>query len=242
MPDDLPLNVRADPSTTNEPIGSLPNATIVDLLGEVVGEEIDGVDLWYHIARDELQGYVFSGFAVCTLEEPPDLDVNGWYLPIECGTTTTISQGNFGTTSHQGTSGYAFDLAIGLGTPVVAMADGVVTHIYDETGPGDPCYNGGDSSCNPFTNYVTLLHPDGTRSGYRHLQEVHVQVGDVAPLGSVLGLSGSTGWSTGRHLHVVRMEDCGGSHCASIPLAFNDFPGNDGVPVTGDTVTSGNCP
>jgi hypothetical protein len=39
----------------------------------------------------------------------------------------------------------------------------------------------------------------------------------------------------------MRMEDCGGSYCQSIPMSFHDVPG-DGVPVSGDTVTSGNCP
>ncbi len=66
-------------------------------------------------------------------------------------------------------------------------------------------------------------------------------VGDSVGIGSDVGLSGSTGWSTGRHAHIMRMEDCGGYYCQSVPLAFSDVAG-DGVPVSGDTVTSGNCP
>lgn len=235
------VNVRPDPSTAGEPVGSLAHGTIVDLVGEAIGEDIEGNDLWYQIETSQLQGWITAAFAACTLEEPPELDPNGWYLPLQCGVAATVSQGNFGNTSHQGTSGYAFDFAIPLGTPLVAIADGVVTHTFDETGPGDPCYNGGDSSCSGAANYVTLLHADGTKSVYMHLQEVHVDVGETVSLGNPVGLSGSTGWSTGRHAHVMRMEDCGGSYCQSIALAFNDVAGN-GVPVSGDMVTSGNCP
>ena len=95
-----------------------------------------------------------------------------------------------------------------------------MTHASDATGPGDPCYNGGGMECASFANYVTLLHADGTKSLYLHLQATSVGVGDTVDIGTEVGLSGSTGWSTGRHAHVVRMEDCGGYYCQSIPLAF----------------------
>ncbi len=235
------LNIRPDPSTANAPVGSLGHGQIVDVLGEVMGETVDGVDLWFHIATDAVEGYIHAGFAVCTTEEPPPLDPNAFYLPLQCGTQAVVSQGNFGGTSHQGTSAYAFDFAIGLGTPLVAIANGTVTHTYDLTGPGDPCYDGGDQSCSGAANYVTLLHDDGTKSVYMHLQSVSVGVGDFVGVGQTVGLSGSTGWSTGRHAHVMRMENCGGYYCQSIALAFADVAG-DGVPVSGNMVTSGNCP
>lgn len=235
------LNVRGDPSTANAPVGSLSSGTIVEILDEVSGESIDGDDLWYEVSTGAVGGFVFSAFAVCTLDEPPEINANGWYLPLECGTSATVSQGNFGSTSHQNNSAYAFDFALPVGTPLVAMADGTVTHTFAGTGPGDPCYNGGGPECFQFANYVTLLHADGTKSTYRHLQAVHVNVGDTVFIGDTVGLSGSTGYSTGRHAHVMRMQDCGDFHCQSVEVSFNDVAG-DGVPQTGDTVTSGNCP
>lgn len=235
------LNVRPDPSTAGAPVGSLSHGTIVEVIGEAFGEGVDGNDLWYEIETATVTGWISAAFAVCTTEEPPEINPNGWYLPLECGTTATVSQGNFGATSHTGTSAYAFDFAVPLGTPLVAIADGTVTQIFDETGPGDPCYNGGDSSCSGFANYVVLLHADDTKSLYMHLQEVSVGIGDVVGIGQTVGLSGSTGWSTGRHAHVMRMENCAGYYCQSIDLAFNDVAG-DGVPESGDMVTSGNCP
>lgn len=235
----LTLNVRPDASTANAPVGSLGHGAIVDVLGETTGESIEGVELWYEIDSGVFQGYVLSSLVACTMDEPPELD--GYYLPLPCGTTAQVTQGNNGALSHNGLSAYAFDFGLPLGSSLVAISGGVVTHAFDETGPGDPCYNGGGMECSGFANYVTLLHADGSKSIYMHLQTVSVGVGDSVSIGSEVGLSGTTGWSTGRHAHIMRMEDCGGSYCQSVPLAFSDVAG-DGVPVSGDMVTSGNCP
>lgn len=233
------LNVRPMPSTAQAPIGSLPNAAIVDVIEQVEGEEIDGTTLWFHIATDTLDGYVFGGLVECTFDEPPDLSPpDGFWLPLECGSTATISQGNNGGFSHQGNAYYAFDFALGVGTPMVAMADGIVIHTFSETMPGDPCYNGGGPECFPYGNLVVLYHGDGSTSLYKHLSAVLVADGELVPRGTTLGLSGSTGYSTGRHAHVARQEDCGAPNCASIPLEFVEV----GVPVTGQSVTSENCP
>jgi murein DD-endopeptidase MepM/ murein hydrolase activator NlpD len=233
------LNVRPTPSTMEEPLGSLPNNAIVDVLEAVEGEEIDGTTLWFHIATDTLDGYVFGGFVECTFDEPPELSPpDGFWLPLECGDTATISQGNDGGFSHQGNAFYAFDFSLGIGTPMVAMAEGVVIHTYAETMPGDPCYDGGGPECFPHGNLVVLYHGDGSTTLYKHLSEVLVTDGELVPRGELVGLSGSTGYSTGPHAHVARQEDCGEPNCQSIPLEFVEV----GVPVTGQSVTSENCP
>ncbi len=232
------LNVRPSPSTAMAPLGTLGSGAIVDVLEVVTGEVVEGNDVWYRISGPTIEGYVWSGFIECTLDEPP---TDGFFLPLECGMAATISQGNFGDFSHQGQSAYAFDFSLGSGTPLVAIADGTVSHMYGMTMPGDPCYDGGGQECNPATNYVTLLHGDGTKSIYAHLSKTSVQPGQFVPRGMVVGLSGSSGWSTGPHAHVAREEGCAGAWCQSIAVAFVDVPG-DGVPKTGDNVVSGNCP
>lgn len=105
-----------------------------------------------------------------------------------------------------------------------------------EATPGDPCYSGGGPSCISKANLVWVKHADGTQAIYAHLSSVAVSLNQKVMRGQKLGLSGSSGYSTGPHAHVARMKSC----CRTIPLEFKDVSGT-GVPKTGDNVTSGNC-
>lgn len=166
--------------------------------------------------------------------DPPD----GFWLPLACGTSAVVGQGNDTDFSHTGLARYAFDLVLDTNTPVFAMAEGTVLHTYTDNLPGDPCHDGGDESCFPYANLVVLLHGDGTTTLYKHLETVAVMPGQHVARGQQVGRSGSTGWSTLPHLHVMRMEDCGATQCQSLPLAFVEA----GVPVTGERVTARACP
>ena len=80
---------------------------------------------------------------------------------------------------------YGIDIALASGTPVRAAAAGRVTLAAD-------LY---------FTGWTVILdHGHGVSSTYSHLQETAVKTGQQLPRGEVLGLSGSTGRSTGPHL------------------------------------------
>jgi Peptidase family M23/Bacterial SH3 domain len=231
-----PLNVRPDPSTAGEPIGSLANGMLVTVIAEVVGESVEGNTQWFDIEYQGGHGYVSGVFAQCTLDEPP-APPDGYYLPLPCGMAVNCTQGNMGVTSHNGLHAYAFDFGVPLDTPIVAMADGVVSLIYDATVPGDPCYDGGGPECGPSGNLVIILHGDGTTTLYKHLNVVQVVPGDEVLRGEQIGLSGSTGYATGPHVHVMRMENCGSLRCQSVPMEFVDA----GVPVEGTPVVSQNC-
>jgi murein DD-endopeptidase MepM/ murein hydrolase activator NlpD len=237
------LNVRPTPSTSGTPVGTLQPGELVDVLSLVTGEALDGNDLWYEIDAGALGGYVWSGLVVCTTDEPAPAPTvpDGFFLPLKCGKTATVTQGNDGSYSHQGLSEYAFDFSLGIGTPMVAMEAGTVSKIYAATKPGDPCYSGGGPSCATKANLVVLLHADGTETLYAHLSKVSVSKGQKVARGAQVGLSGSTGYSTGPHAHVARQKKCTSSTCQSIKLIFEDV-GGDGIPNTGQKVTSGNCP
>lgn len=62
-----------------------------------------------------------------------------------------------------------------------------------------------------FGNSVIVVHGDGTRALYAHLQEVSIAVGDLVATGDILGLSGHTGYYNGMavdpHLHVGYATD-----------------------------------
>jgi murein DD-endopeptidase MepM/ murein hydrolase activator NlpD len=90
----------------------------------------------------------------------------------------------------QGLHGYnGVDLASYLGAPVFAAAEGDV--IIAARGG----WNGG------YGNYVVIAHQNGTQTLYAHLSSVLVSAGDHVVRGAQIGLVGSTGKSTGPHLH-----------------------------------------
>ena len=64
-----------------------------------------------------------------------------------------------------------------------------------------------------------MLHDDGSMGLYAHLQEgaVYVRAGDQVTLGQVIGRAGSTGYSTGPHLHFA-VQVNGGMRLVSIPF------------------------
>jgi LysM repeat protein len=82
----------------------------------------------------------------------------------------------------------AVDLAIAKGTPILAAAEGTV--ILARKG-----YNGG------FGNLVIISHPNGTESLYAHMSKLGITTGANVYQGQVIGFVGSTGHSTGPHLH-----------------------------------------
>lgn len=59
--------------------------------------------------------------------------------------------------------------------------------------------------------YVYVVHPDGYRTLYGHLQSVNVSAGDKVQAWTILGLVGSTGNSSGPHLHLRFQRQAGGS-------------------------------
>ena len=90
----------------------------------------------------------------------------------------------------QGLHGYnGVDLADSCGTPVMASANGDVI-INREGG-----WNGG------YGNYVVIDHSNGTQTLYSHLSSNIVSTGWHVVQGQVIGYVGSTGKSTGCHLH-----------------------------------------
>lgn len=79
------------------------------------------------------------------------------------------------------------DIAAGMGTPVRAPNDGVVSM----TVHGNPSAG----------NYVEFITTNGEKHRFLHLSKIAVSKGDKLKAGEVVGTVGSTGYSTGPHLH-----------------------------------------
>ena len=58
-----------------------------------------------------------------------------------------------------------------------------------------------------YGHMVSIKHPDGRETRYAHLAEELVRVGDAVGAGQVLGRSGSSGRSTGPHVHFEVLVD-----------------------------------
>lgn len=110
----------------------------------------------------------------------------GWVVP--CSYTSITSPFGYRTAPTSGASTYhqGVDLDTGTGWPVVATRAGIVTVAGWGSAAG---------------NYVQIDHQDGFRSIYMHLSSIGVSTGQIVSAGQYIGATGSTGVSTGDHLH-----------------------------------------
>jgi len=104
----------------------------------------------------------------------------GYYIrPVKSGVRT------------QGIHGYnGVDIAAPVGTAIYASAEGTVI-----VSRNDGRYNGG------YGNFVIISHPNGTQTVYAHASQTLVKVGEYVEQGQKIALMGSTGKSTGSHIH-----------------------------------------
>ena len=85
------------------------------------------------------------------------------------------------------------DLAVDFGTPVGATADGLVVWAAPYSGYG---------------NLVAVFHSNGITTRYGHLSRITVEPGQRIKRGEQIGYAGSTGRSTGPHVHYeIRLND-----------------------------------
>jgi len=113
------------------------------------------------------------------------LPLSGYRVTSQFGYRIHPISGN--TTFH-----YGMDMAAAAGTKVCSAADGVVS----ETGYGS--ING---------NYVKIKHVDGFVTHYTHLKTIDIARNQNVTLGQKIGTVGSTGYSTGPHLHFEIRKD-----------------------------------
>lgn len=80
-------------------------------------------------------------------------------------------------------------------TPILAAKGGVVKVSKDMT--------------TSYGKWIEIQHDDGTRSRYAHMNQRMVQVGERVKAGQQIGKMGSTGNSTGNHLHFEVLDKNG---------------------------------
>jgi murein DD-endopeptidase MepM/ murein hydrolase activator NlpD len=142
------------------------------------------------------------------LDQPSTSFTQDWVAPVEIY-QLSAGFGSAGTRwSHRHTGQ---DFAVPVGTPVRAVGAGRVVSV----------------SCGgPFGIQIVLRHPDGYFTQYAHLASVAVGPGESVTTGQWIGRSGTTGNSTGPHLHFeVRVVPEYGSAVDPVPwLAERGVP------------------
>lgn len=148
-----------------------------------------------------------------------------YQFPFANPDQVVLGQGFNGSFSHNDPqSRYAVDLGVDEGTPVRAARGGVVMLVEQD-------FEGSGLDRNKYAdraNSVRILHDDGSMGVYAHLEfeSVMVAAGNRVNPGQVLGRAGSTGFSTGPHLHFA-IQVNNGADLVSIPFAFQN-----GMPTT----------
>lgn len=177
---------------------------------EVQAELADRIDSWILEAEeraqssDEITALIRSETAAATGLTPGSASLEGFIMP----TAGRIGSGFgprvhpiYGTTrQHQGV-----DIGARTGNPIWASKNGRVIFAGWKGGYG---------------NTVVMVHGDGTVTTlYAHMSVIHASVGDRIDQGEVIGEIGSTGLSTGPHLHFeVRVNGTPRDPVAFLPL------------------------
>lgn len=186
--DNKKLSANTESYTENSPASS-------NYLGQGGGKDIQGLDELKGVLQaqndnisqmiierkksvsellSELEGK--SG----TLASFPDLwPVRGGVISSEYGGRTDPVEGGY--EWHQG-----IDIAVDFGAPVYASAAGTV----EQAG-----WNGG------YGRYVSIDHGNGYESAYGHMSSLAVTAGQKVAKGEIIGFVGSSGYSTGPHIH-----------------------------------------
>ncbi len=89
---------------------------------------------------------------------------------------------------------WGVDLGGEYGNPIVAAGDGTVIKVEE------PVEGQNTGSVN-YGNYCVIDHGNGITTTYAHCRDVYVHVGDTVTAGQTIAECGSTGTSTGPHLH-----------------------------------------
>jgi murein DD-endopeptidase MepM/ murein hydrolase activator NlpD len=135
-------------------------------------------------AQVKQRNAALAQFAKKAEAQAAKIALNAWVPPLD---SYDISAG-FGASSYLWSNLHTgLDLSASMGSPIRSVANGVVTEV------------GYDGS---YGNKTVVTLDDGTEIWYAHQTSFAVDAGDAVRAGEVIGTVGSTGNSTGPHLHI----------------------------------------
>ena len=140
--------------------------------------------MWFQPSGQDTLGFTHKG-GYYTLDGK---SLRRGYLssPLEFSRVTSGFSMRFHPISQKWRAHLGTDFAAPTGTPARTVGDGVVSFAGVQGGYG---------------NVVIITHRSGHETVYAHLSKINVRVGEKVSQSQTIGLVGSTGWSTGPHLH-----------------------------------------
>ncbi len=141
-----------------------------------------------------------------------------------------ISQGFNGKYTHKDAQNrYALDIAMPEGSAILAARGGIIMDIAEDF------YDGGLTAKHLYrSNYIRILHDDGSMAVYAHLklESVIVARGQRVEAQQKIAESGNTGFSSGPHLHfAIQIND--GYRLKSVPFVLQHKSGELKTPKIG---------
>ena len=160
----------------------------------------------------------------------------GYQAPFSAGMGFPITQAYPDAMTHRTLdSVFAVDIAMPIGTDVLAARSGVVFDVAANN------YRGGLdlSRDGQSANIVRILHDDGSIALYAHLNwnSIRVKPGDKVRAGQYIADSGNTGFTSGPHLHFAVQRNAG-LKIESVPVIFKGPNAAQVVPATGNALSS----
>ncbi len=161
---------------------------------------------------------------------------DGYRVPYSAGSNYPITQAYPDAVTHRTLeSRYAVDIAMPIGTDVLAARGGIVFDVVGDS------FRGGvrRKEHAHAANVVRILHDDGTFAVYAHLHwdSIRVRPGERVRAGQYIADSGNTGYSSGPHLHFAVQRNAG-MRIEALPVEFRGADSGRVVPATGNVLTA----
>jgi murein DD-endopeptidase MepM/ murein hydrolase activator NlpD len=199
-----PLNMRSGASSGSTRTGTVANGGRVSIVCQVVGGHVNGTvratRIWHRLPNNSFvsDGYIVrASYRIPVCAAPlvePRATTGSWMLPVAAGLVSayrTVER-----PAHDGV-----DLGAARNTPIHATAAGTVIRIVCNVSTNN-CDVDGNSKLSGCGWYVEIQHARAVVTRYCHLvRRPSVTVGQVVGKGHVIGYVGTSGSSSGPHLH-----------------------------------------
>jgi murein DD-endopeptidase MepM/ murein hydrolase activator NlpD len=205
-----PLNMRVGATSSSALVRPIPNGNRVGIACQALGQTVTGTVRTTRVWDRLTNGYYLSDayivrvnatIPVCsaaTVAQPPTAQPpvapGAWMLPVVAGLVSGYRTPARPT--HDGV-----DLGATRNTPIRAAADGTVIRVVCNVSTNN-CDVDGSSSLSGCGWYAEIQHAGGLVTRYCHMvRRPSVAVGQVVAEGQIIGYVGTSGSSSGPHLH-----------------------------------------